>query len=291
MLSVVLYAQKHSVHKKGSTATTTTYPSRDSAFKPDFRLTPLGYFASDKVSDINFTAVPAPSFTGHVLKRNMNRKQVSLRQSACRDNGISDYKQWAWDNDLTLRVTDVNSPINQFGPRYRFNTGGYVVIVYGPHFGETLKVIVTDSDEQQLYAAYDFESFRYSPKTTLMGNTQCIRDVIIEGNVMYVAHGTNSYSDGAGYQTGYITAYDMEKNQIIWTTQPMTCNSCFTIEGNSIICGYGFTSEADNLFVLDKYSGQRIQKLPLKTMADCVVVKMGYAYVHTYSYDYIFSVK
>lgn len=108
---------------------------------------------------------------------------------------------------------------------------------------------------------------------------------------MYVAHGSRSYSDGAGYQTGYLSAFDMENNEIIWTTQPMTCNSKFAVVDNSIICGYGFTSEPDNLFILDKYSGQRVQKIPVKKMVERVELKGNKAYVRTYSFDYLFSVR
>lgn len=290
MLSVVLYAQKHMMIKK-SGGGQTVYPNRDNVFKPGFKLSPVGTFDKANVEGLLFFPVQAPDFTGHVLKRNMTRKQVSLQQVSCRENNITDEKEWVINNNLTLRELPVETPIGQFGPRYSYYTGGYLVTIYGPHYGETLKLVITDLAETQLYAAYDFESFRYSPKTTLMGNTQCMQDVIIEGNVMYVSHGSRSYSDGAGYQTGYITAYDLEKNEIIWTTQPMTCNSSFTIYGNSIICGYGFTAEPDNLYVLDKYSGQRVHKYPVKKMVERVVVKDGKAYVRTYSYDYVFSVK
>lgn len=105
------------------------------------------------------------------------------------------------------------------------------------------------------------------------------------------AHGSNSYSDGAGYQTGYLTAFDMEKQEIIWTTQPMTCNSHIAIVGNSIICGYGFTSEPDYLFILDKYSGQRVKRIPVKKMVNEVVPKGDLLYVRTYSYDYLFKIE
>ena len=84
---------------------------------------------------------------------------------------------------------------------------------------------------------------------------------------------------------------DMENGEIIWTTQPMTCNSHFAIVNNSIICGYGFTGEPDNLFVLDKYSGQRVQKIPVKKMVNEVVPKDGLAYVRTYSFDYVFKIQ
>lgn len=289
MLSVPLCAQKKTV-KGRPAATQVTYPSRDKDFKPEFQLTPIGDFSRDMVESLDYVRVPAPDFKGHMLKRNMNRKQVRLTLLSCKANNITDEDDWVINNGLTPRELKVEFPIHQFAPRYQFNTGGYLVTVYGPHYGETLKLVVTDQEEQKYYAAYDFENFRYSPKTTLMGNVQCVTDVYIEGNIMYVAHGSRSYSDGAGYQTGYLSAFDMENNEILWTTQPMTCNSKFAVVNNSIICGYGFTSEPDNLFILDKYSGQRVQKIPVKKMVERVELKGNKAYVRTYSFDYLFSV-
>ena len=291
LLATPMYAQKKATKKKKATSQLVTYPQRDEAFKADFKLTPIGKFDANNVQNMTFTKMPTPYFTGHVLKRDMSRKQVRLTQVSCRQNLITDDEDWVRNNDLTLREERVETPMNQFGPRFRYRTGGYLITTYGVHWGYTGLVVITDEAQETLYAAYDFENFKFSPKTTLMGNYQNVNDFFIEGNILYIAHGSNGYSDGAGYQTGYITAFDMENGEIIWTTQPMTCNSHFAIVNNSIICGYGFTGEADNLFVLDKYSGQRVQKISVKKMVNEVVPKDGLAYVRTYSFDYVFKIQ
>jgi hypothetical protein len=291
LLATPMYAQKKTTKKKKVTSQLVTYPQRDDAFKADFKLTAIGKFDANNVQNMTFTKMPTPYFTGHVLKRDMSRKQVRLTQVSCRQNQITDDEDWVRNNDLTLREERVETPMNQFGPRFRYRTGGYLITTYGVHWGYTGLVVITDEAQETLYAAYDFENFKFSPKTTLMGNYQSVNDFFIEGNILYIAHGSNGYSDGAGYQTGYITAFDMENGEIIWTTQPMTCNSHFAIVNNSIICGYGFTGEPDNLFVLDKYSGQRVQKIPVKKMVNEVVPKDGLAYVRTYSFDYVFKIQ
>jgi hypothetical protein len=291
MLTAPMYAQKKVVRKKKAAPSLVTYPQRNEVFKADYKLTAKGTFDPDNVENMTYTKMPVPYFTGHVLKRDMSRKQVRLTLLSCKANEITDDEDWVWKNDLTLREQRIETPMGEFAPRYRYTTGGYLITTYGENWGYTGKVVITDEEQKTLYAAYDFENFKFSPKTTLMGNYQSVNDFVIEGNVLYVAHGSNGYSDGAGYQTGYITAYDMEKDEIIWTTQPMTCNSHFAIVNNSIICGYGFTSEPDNLYILDKYSGQRVQKIPVKKMVSEVVPKNGYAYVRTYSFDYLFKIQ
>lgn len=290
LLPATLCAQKKNTTKKAAT-TQTTYPQRDDAFKADYKLAAIGTFDPNNLESLQFTAMPAPDFTGHVLKLDKSRKHVKLKQLSCKANEITDDDEWFLNNDLVRREERVELPMGQFAPRFRYRTGGYLITTYGENWGNTLKVTITDEAQQTLYAAYDFESYKFSPKTTLMGNTQSLDDFIIEGNILYFSFGTNGYSDGAGYQTGYIAAFDMEKQELVWVSQPLTCNSHFAVVDNSIICGYGFTSEPDNLFILDKYSGQRIQKLPLKKMALEVVPKDGYLYVRTYSYDYLFKIQ
>ena len=277
--------------KKRTTTAVVTYPQRDGVFKADHKLPPMGQFNPAEVQTMSFAPMPALDFKGHVLKRNTSRKQVRLTLLSCRQNQITDVEEWLTRNGLTLRETRHEFPMGQYTQRYSYATGGYLVTTYGENWGNARKVVITDEDETTLYAAYDFEPWKFSPKTTLMGNTQMVHDFVIEGNILYLAHGTNGYSDGAGYQTGYITAFDMENHEIVWTTQPMTCNSGFAIVGNSIICGYGMTSEPDYLYVVDKYSGQRLQKLSVRKAVDYVVPKDGKAYVRTYSYDYVFKMQ
>ena len=290
MAPVAAWAQKKATPKKKA-ATEVTYPQRDSAFKPDYKMKPIGTFDPDNVANIEYMLVPAPDFTGHVLKRDPSRKQVKLTQEWCGANEIVDDEWWFEKNDLPKREERVETPMNQFGPRFRYRTGGYLITTYGDNWGYTMNVVITDEEQETLYAAYYFANFKYSPKTTLMGNYQSVNDFVIEGNILYVAHGSNGYSDGAGYQTGYLTAFDMEKQEIIWTTLPMTCNSHIAIVGNSIICGYGFTSEPDYLYILDKYSGQRIKRIPMKKMVNEVVPRGDLLYVRTYSYDYLFKIE
>ena len=278
-------AQKRKGQKR-RTATTTlkTYPSRDDAFVPDYRLQPIGECDIHHY-DYDYTILPEPDFTGHVLRRDMTRPQVTLRQVSCRQNDITDYDAWLNNNGLTpSEVRYWNEPMDEMRPRYRYDTDGYSVVSFGVHYGATETLIIADPSLQTLYKAYDFREFRFSPKTPKAYANQIVDFVQIEGNILYVCHTSNSYPSEAGYQTGYISAIDMRTDEILWTTEPMTCNSDFAIVGNSIVCGYGFSDNPDHLYVVDKYSGQRLQKIPLKKMATMILSKADRVYVRTYSY-------
>ena len=221
--------------------------------------------------------------------RYQNGKQVTLRQVSCTQNDITDTEEWFRNNGLDeTAIRYENEAMDEMRPRFRYESEIYHAITYGVHYGNTMRVAITDDGQQTLYGAYNFDNFQYPPKAR-SGADHTLQYIKIEGNIMYVAHTGNGYAKAFQGQTGYISAIDMRTNEILWTTEPLTCNSSFEIVGNSIICGYGFSDEPDYLFVVDKYSGQRVQKIFLKKGPQYVVVKGNRVYVRTYSCDYVFS--
>ena len=56
-----------------------TYPQRDEVFNEKVELPVKSSFSISDLN-VNFILLPAPDFDGHVLKRNMNRKHISLKQ-------------------------------------------------------------------------------------------------------------------------------------------------------------------------------------------------------------------
>lgn len=267
------------------------YPQRDEVFLSDAVL-PIK--SQLDLSKVDFVLLPPPNFNGHLLKRNSARSQIKLKEISCKYVGSRDYESWLQFSKSNLNKEFYKLPNDKYGLQCRIQTSGFHALLFGQN-NNHMKVIVTDKDEKYLYVAYDFENYRMSPKTkdNYYGvNEQSVWDVYIEGNIMYVSHFGGGNSVDFGYQTGYISAINMLRNEVIWTTQPMTNNcSKIAVVGNSIIAGYGFSEESDFLYVLDKYSGQRVQKIPIKSAADYVIVKGQNVYVGTYSYDYVFAIQ
>ena len=267
------------------------YPQRDEVFLTDAVL-PIK--SQLDLSKVDFVLLPSPDFNGHLLKRNSGRSQIKLKTISCKYVGSMDYESWLQFSKSKLNKEVFKLPRNEYGLQCCIQTREFHVLIFGKN-SDWLKVIVTDKNEKYLYVAYDFENYRMSPKTkdNYYGvNEQSVCDVYTEGNIMYVSHSGGGNSVEFGYQTGYISAINMLTNEVIWTTQPMTNNcSKIAVVGNSIIAGYGFSEEPDFLYVLDKYSGQRVQKIPIKNAADYVFVKGQTVYVGTYSYDYVFAIQ
>lgn len=284
-------AQKKGGKKKKATTTRlVTYPARSSEWNTDAQLESIDTYDAARINDYQYTVLPSPWFKGHVLAREANHKTVTLRQVSCRENDITDDEWWFERNGLTNRVTRIESqPFTEILPRYYINTGGYVVVLIGESYGQTNRVVITDENLKNVYGAYDFSNYEQNGIAHNWDTSQYINDVMIEGNIMYVNHSGLSYSDGYDHLTGYISAINLFTNEVLWTSQPKTCNSRMCIEGNSIICGYGFTDEPDFLYVVDKYSGQHTQKLFVRKAVYTPIVKGRKCYVRTYSYDYEFT--
>ncbi len=279
--------------KGGKVSTKKVYPQRDDVFKTNISLPIKGRFDKESLS-VTYVYLPSPDFNGHLLNRNLNHKHISLKQISCKQNNITDNEKWYADNQLDYDIETIYGDFEKIRIRCRIKTGGYHVLLLGENYNDIYKVVVTDEKESSFYAAYDFSSFRYAPRRdkSCKHTEQFVEYVFIEGNIMYVSHGGRSgYAIEQGGQKGYITAIDMLTNDIIWTSAPLTSIGRFCVIGNSIIATYGFSEEPKYLFVLDKYSGQCVQKLSLKNTPDDIVVKEKKAYVRTYSLDYVFDIQ
>lgn len=129
------------------------------------------------------------------------------------------------------------------------------------------------------------------------------------GNCLYVlqyptdrwyTNGNNAYlKDGIFYGSSvlngyaqpdscFMFAYDLKNDKLLWRSADQSYNSMnFVVKGDIIICGYGFTSEDDYLYQINRNTGEIVDRLKLKKKPDLLVEQDGKLYVHTYSYDYV----
>ena len=117
-------------------------------------------------------------------------------------------------------------------------------------------------------------------KWYINGNNAWLKD-----GIFYGASVTNGY---AGTDSSFMFAYDLEQDKLLWRSADQSYNSMnFVVKGDVILCGYGFTSEEDYLYQINRNTGEILDRLELKKMPDLLVEQDGKLYVHTYSYDYV----
>ena len=174
---------------------------------------------------------------------------------------------------------------------YEFYDDWYAAY-YSKQYWDYEYIMIVDKQKNQLYKL-DFSAFSKAPYTK-PGNedfvTQGVRNVHLVGDTLYVQHGHNTYASSSGGKNAYISAIDLNENKILWTTQPLTCNSTFVIVGNTIVCGYGFTSEPRYVYLVDLQTGKRRQKVKVEEVPFYVLQEGNQIHViGRYGADYVFD--
>ena len=131
----------------------------------------------------------------------------------------------------------------------------------------------------------DEESGAYSSKT------QFIRWATIYDGTLYVSIGHRGYA----YEepnSSYIVAIAPDTGYVLWRSQPLVSNADnFQIVKDTIICGYGFTDEDDYIYLLDRFTGQQMDKIKVNSGPDQFEVVGDTLYVATYNTAYKFEIQ
>ena len=182
------------------------------------------------------------------------------------DNGIDFADEWYASENLSLPMigTDWNSFSDE---NYEYMWEGEDLYIYENGTGNCLYVLHYPTD-----------------KWYVNGNNAYLKD-----GIFYGASVANGYAQP---NTCFMFAYDLENEKLLWRSADQSYNSMnFVVEGDVLICGYGFTAEPDYLYQINRNTGEIIDRLLLKKMPDLIVEQDGKLYVHTYSYNYVIEVE
>ena len=182
------------------------------------------------------------------------------------DNGIDLADEWYASENLSLPMigTDWNSFSDE---NYEYLWEGEDLYIYENGTGNCLYVLHYPTD-----------------KWYVNGNNAYLKD-----GIFYGASVANGYAQP---NTCFMFAYDLENEKLLWRSADQSYNSMnFVVEGDVLICGYGFTAEPDYLYQINRNTGEIIGRLLLKKMPDLIVEQDGKLYVHTYSYNYVIEIE
>ena len=182
------------------------------------------------------------------------------------DNGIDFADEWYASENLSLPMigTDWNSFSDE---NYEYLWEGEDLYIYENGTGNCLYVLHYPTD-----------------KWYVNGNNAYLKD-----GIFYGASVANGYAQP---NTCFMFAYDLKNEKLLWRSADQSYNSMnFVVEGDVLICGYGFTAEPDYLYQINRNTGEIIERLLLKKMPDLIVEQDGKLYVHTYSYNYVIEIE
>lgn len=191
---------------------------------------------------------------------------LTLKIVSEEENGIDFANEWYESKQLSLPM--VGKEWNNFyDDEYQYIWSGDALYIYENISGNCLYVLEYPTD-----------------KWYINGNNACLLD-----DIFYGISVTNGYAQP---DSCFMFAYDLKNEKLLWRSADQSYNSMnFVVEGDVLICGYGFTAEPDYLYQINRNTGEIIDRLLLKKMPDLIVEQDGKLYVHTYSYNYVIEIE
>jgi hypothetical protein len=220
-------------------------------------------------------------------------------------NNITDEAEWFRKNDLNppfLATSPANEgmgkPLPAFVPQDlqelaivgAYPQGNILFGVYGQDYGSGSLLVAFDSEKKISRYILDFHNYAgtYEGDPRLHG----ILYAQESGGVLYVSNDGGGYAKEWGRKNAYLTAIDLKTKTVLWRSQPLVANSRnFLILDQVIVTGYGFTAEPDFLYLLDKKTGQVVQRITLPSAADYILRKGNQVFVRCYDVDLIFAIR
>ena len=124
--------------------------------------------------------------------------------------------------------------------------------------------------------------------------TEYIRWAQLYEGILYIAAGHNTYASSEP-DSSYVMAIDLtgqDAPRLLWRSNPLVSNALnFKIVKDTIICGYGFTAEDDFIYLLDRYTGETVDKIKVNSGPDQFEIVDDTLYVATYNTAYTFRIQ
>lgn len=150
---------------------------------------------------------------------------------------------------------------------------GYVLFFYGNppdalHIVTNISLLVVrDVNTEALRYSLEFTPYGMAPEYIARDKDyvfQSARWAFIEAGVLYIEHAHWRYSESSKGKNAYISAIDLQRNELLWRSQPLVANAVnFVMMEDIILCGYGYTREGAKVYALDKQTGEVVGQLEL----------------------------
>lgn len=149
--------------------------------------------------------------------------------------------------------------------------GGHIFLVYGDRY------LVNNTS--QVYA-FDFVNFVRPPNGAWLEELTWARQV---DRVLYVEHTHLTYTSATRGRNAYISAIDLDAGKTLWRSPALVANArTFVVQEDLIVSGYGFTAEADFLYLLDRRTGKVLDRLLVPSAPEVIRLRGDRLHVRTY---------
>lgn len=118
-----------------------------------------------------------------------------------------------------------------------------------------------------------------------------VQDIRYAAGRLYFNEACQSYSREANGACSALLRVDPVAGTVDWRTQPLTSNNILLLHGPYVIAGYGFTAEADSLFLIDRATGRVLDRQPLDSAHTYLEIVGDELVVVTTNQVYVFAIE
>jgi hypothetical protein len=165
---------------------------------------------------------------------------------------------------------------------------------FGVILNPRILVIMEPASPEGREMVLDFLAYSHSPDDLPVGEQftfQQIRWAEVMDGILYVSTAHRTYAENSGGLNAYITALDLETLGILWRSEPLVANSeNFLIIGDTIVSGYGFTNEDDYICLLDRLTGETLERIPVPSAPEYFYRDGDRLFVRCYDTDLVFNI-
>lgn len=212
--------------------------------------------------------LPSPGFPPRATDVSGEGPRLVLLASRYRDPGVlppEPRRPPAWTRK-TLRGAEYERAIWQEST---------VFLVYGGRY-----LLGADARNASLRYTFDLEAFMRPPNGAWLEPVTWAREV---DGVLYVSNSHLTYASATNGRNAYVTAIDLARKKLLWRSPALVANArTFVVAGNVIVAGYGFTREADYLYLLDRRTGKVVDRLAVPSAPERIALRGDRLHVRAY---------
>jgi len=132
---------------------------------------------------------------------------------------------------------------------------------------------LTDAHHPELYASLGRDDVP-------AGNA--LTGLVRDGNAVYATLQFNGHARATHRKGNLVAMLDLCEHRVVWRSADLTSNAAIALRGDALITGYGFTAEPDSLTALNRWTGARLQRIPLPRTPSELRIRNGTLYVRLY---------
>ena len=135
---------------------------------------------------------------------------------------------------------------------------------------------------------YDFERYALPPRIA-PGEREFVYEEVVfakeAAGVLYVQTAHSTYAKSSYGRNAYLNAVDLKMKKLRWRSPALVANAGnFVLQGETLISGYGFTSEPDYLYAIDRRTGRVQGRLLLPSSPERIARHGNLLTVDTYDH-------